>query len=103
MPAQAGIQYSETSVIESKTRGVLDPPVKPGDDGGGWSIVIVVIAMTVFHEPTHVVPASAPGPIRRVVGVHRSVSDPLLNCCATTIDARGYGSRLKAGTTKVTA
>jgi hypothetical protein len=24
MPAQAGIQYSETPVIESKTRGVLD-------------------------------------------------------------------------------
>jgi hypothetical protein len=26
VPAQAGTQYSETSVIESKTRGVLDTP-----------------------------------------------------------------------------
>ena len=30
--------------METKSRGVLDPPVKPGDDVGGWSIVINVIA-----------------------------------------------------------
>ena len=29
------IQYSATPAMESRTRGVLDPPVKPGDDGGG--------------------------------------------------------------------
>jgi hypothetical protein len=39
MPADAGIQYSEASVIESRTRGVLDTRVR-GYDGGGWSIVI---------------------------------------------------------------
>jgi hypothetical protein len=26
------IQYPETAVIESRSRGVLDRPVKPGDD-----------------------------------------------------------------------
>jgi hypothetical protein len=28
------IQYSRNSAIESISRGVLDRPVKPGDDGG---------------------------------------------------------------------
>jgi hypothetical protein len=32
MPAQAGIQYSETSVMEAKTRGVLDTRLR-GYDG----------------------------------------------------------------------
>ena len=27
------IQYPEARTMESRTRGVLDPPVKPGDDG----------------------------------------------------------------------
>jgi hypothetical protein len=43
-PRRRTIQYSEVSVMETKSRGVLDPPVKPGDDVGGWSIVINVIA-----------------------------------------------------------
>jgi hypothetical protein len=29
------IQYSRTPVIKSISRGVLDRPVKPDDDGGG--------------------------------------------------------------------
>jgi hypothetical protein len=28
------IQYSETVVIDPRSRGVLDAPVKPGHDGG---------------------------------------------------------------------
>jgi hypothetical protein len=44
------IQYSETPAMESRTRGILDPPVKPGDDGGGWNIVIVVIARSACDE-----------------------------------------------------
>jgi hypothetical protein len=43
-PRRRMIQYSRASVMETKSRGVLDPPVKPGDDGGGRSIVINVIA-----------------------------------------------------------
>src|SRR6266404_1654191 len=31
------IQYSEASVMESKSRGVLDRPVKPDDDSALWS------------------------------------------------------------------
>jgi hypothetical protein len=30
--------------METKSRGVLDPPVKPGDDIGGWNITTSVIA-----------------------------------------------------------
>jgi hypothetical protein len=33
MPAQAGIQYSETLVMELKTRGVLDTRLRGYDDG----------------------------------------------------------------------
>ena len=33
-PRRRTIQYSRDSVIESISRGVLDRPVKPGDDGG---------------------------------------------------------------------
>jgi hypothetical protein len=47
MPAQAGIQYSETSAMESRTRGVLDTPPSRGYDGDGWSIIISVIARSV--------------------------------------------------------
>jgi hypothetical protein len=32
IPAKAGIQYSEAPAMESKSRGVLDRPVKPDDD-----------------------------------------------------------------------
>jgi hypothetical protein len=32
MPAQAGIQYSETPVIETKTRGVLDTRLRGYDE-----------------------------------------------------------------------
>jgi hypothetical protein len=48
MPAQAGIQYSETLVMEPKTRGVLDtrrslssgsPKARPG---GGYDDVLAV-------------------------------------------------------------
>ena len=34
MPAQAGIQYSETPAMEARTRGVLDTRLR-GYDGGG--------------------------------------------------------------------
>jgi hypothetical protein len=34
MPAEAGIQYSETPTIESRTRGILDTRLR-GYDGGG--------------------------------------------------------------------
>jgi hypothetical protein len=37
VPAQAGTQYSETSVMESKTRGVLDTRLRGYDGGGGAS------------------------------------------------------------------
>jgi hypothetical protein len=32
-PAKAGIQYSRASELEPKSRGVLDRPIKSGDDG----------------------------------------------------------------------
>ena len=44
VPAQAGTQYSVTSVIESRTRGVLDPPPSRGMTAVRGAIV--VIAMT---------------------------------------------------------
>jgi hypothetical protein len=34
IPAERGIQYSRGFSIESGSRGVLDRPVKPGDDSG---------------------------------------------------------------------
>jgi hypothetical protein len=34
MPAQAGIQYSETPAMEAKTRGVLDTRFRGYDAGG---------------------------------------------------------------------
>ena len=34
IPAKAGIQYAGTPEIESRGRGVLGRPVKPGDDSG---------------------------------------------------------------------
>jgi hypothetical protein len=34
IPAKAGIQYSRAAEIESRGRGVLGRPVKPGDDSG---------------------------------------------------------------------
>ena len=34
IPAKAGIQYSRDVAIEPRSRGVLDRPVKPGDDSG---------------------------------------------------------------------
>jgi hypothetical protein len=30
------IQYSTAVAIESRSRGILDRPVKPGDDGGRY-------------------------------------------------------------------
>ena len=32
IPAKAGIQYSRAAGVEPGSRGVLDRPVKPGDD-----------------------------------------------------------------------
>jgi len=32
IPAKAGIQYSRAPEIKPRRRGVLDRPVKPGDD-----------------------------------------------------------------------
>jgi hypothetical protein len=49
MPAKAGIQYSKTSVMESRTHGVLDTRLR-GYDGGGWSIVIYVTARSTCDE-----------------------------------------------------
>jgi hypothetical protein len=46
---EAGIQYSKTSVMESRTHGVLDTRLR-GYDGGGWSIVIYVIARSTCDE-----------------------------------------------------
>ena len=34
IPAKAGIQYSRGLAVGRRSRGVLDRPVKPGDDGG---------------------------------------------------------------------
>jgi hypothetical protein len=72
MPAQAGIQYSETLTMESRIRGVLDT--------------------------------------RRSLSSGAHSRDPVAGMTADrvadafyTIAARGYGSRLKAGTTKVKA
>jgi len=48
MPAQAGIQYSETLAMESRTRGVLDTRFR-GYDGGGSSVV-AVIARSICDE-----------------------------------------------------
>ncbi len=36
IPAKAGIQYAIAVRLEPRSRGVLDRPVKPGDDGGVW-------------------------------------------------------------------
>ena len=44
------IQYSEEPVIEPRTPGILDPPVKPGDDGLLWSCVVNVIARSSCDE-----------------------------------------------------
>src|ERR1700754_3276329 len=38
-PRRRTIQYSETSAMESRTRGVLDTRLR-GYDGGGWRIVV---------------------------------------------------------------
>jgi hypothetical protein len=35
MPAEAGIQYSETQTMESRTRGILDTRLRGYDGGGG--------------------------------------------------------------------
>jgi hypothetical protein len=48
-PAQAGIQYSETSVMEQRTRGVLGTPPSRGVTAV-WSIVINVIARSSCDE-----------------------------------------------------
>jgi hypothetical protein len=34
IPAKAGIQYAAAARPESRSCGVLDRPVKPGDDSG---------------------------------------------------------------------
>jgi len=34
IPAKAGIQYAAAVVIEPNLLGILDRPVKPGDDSG---------------------------------------------------------------------
>jgi hypothetical protein len=62
MPAKAGIQYSETPATESRTRGVLDTRVR-GYDGGGWSIVINVIARSPCDEAIQLFPCR-PGLLR---------------------------------------
>ncbi len=51
------IQYSEASVMESRTRGVLDTRLR-GYDGGGWSIFINVIARSVRDEAIRFFPCS---------------------------------------------
>jgi hypothetical protein len=38
IPAKAGIQYSRAAEIEPRRRGVLDRPVKPGDDSEGFDL-----------------------------------------------------------------
>jgi hypothetical protein len=55
-PRRRTIQYSATPVMESRTRGVLDPPVKPGDDGGGWSVAINGIARSARDEAIQLFP-----------------------------------------------
>jgi hypothetical protein len=64
--------------------------------GGGCSIVINVIAMTVLHErnPTYVVPAFRRNSYAVCVFVSALEQTP-----SATTDFRGYRSRLEAGTT----
>ena len=38
IPAKAGIQYSRGRSGIRRGRGVLDRPVKPGDDAGVWGL-----------------------------------------------------------------
>ena len=45
MPAKAGIQYAAASPLNHDRLGVLDRPVKPGDDSE-----CVVIAITMWRQ-----------------------------------------------------
>jgi len=42
VPAKAGTQYAAAARLESQSRGVLDRPVKPGDDSGKFGENIIV-------------------------------------------------------------
>jgi len=43
IPAKAGIQYSRGCADKLRSRGVLDRPVKPGDDGGEVGAYFVIL------------------------------------------------------------
>jgi hypothetical protein len=45
MPAQAGIQYAVPSRFELRRRGILDRPVKPGDDIFLWSLLRISMTL----------------------------------------------------------
>ena len=45
VPAKAGIQYSAAVRLEPRRCGVLDRPVKPGDDSGMFGENIIIITL----------------------------------------------------------
>jgi hypothetical protein len=68
MPAQAGIQYAAASRSDYRRFGVLDRPVKLGNDGSGW-----------VDEPATIVIASESEAIQG--------RDARLNCAVASLPA----------------